>query len=502
MEEAERAIRRSQSSGTNETQFGGSQSALSRQEIEARAAEEYDPVGEGPFGEIYIQFKGKPREAIDFLMKKKSGEAIGALYHKDVGDIDLVWGKEGTGHSDSFGLAKLVKYHPEVLDNLQDILNDMQVTTRNSNRINLESTTHKATIRLEWDGNKKNWLLTAFEKENPASTKTTDTDTTSLRGGTALSQTGFSAGKDNTGASNKQEKPRLSTQKTLQERRQEIQEYIEREAGKLNIPVRIVGDVSQISPSEKNYTKKLTSQGWYDQTTGEIVIVAPNHGSIRDAQRTLLHEAVAHYGLPAMLGRENFDKLCDQVWDSMTDRERAVFGAYIDEKIDDKSYNSLTEEEKERYAANDFSGKRVAADEYLAHFAEEGITNPSLWSKIKRLIKEAFRKIGIDLSLTDSDIAYLLWKSKNRITDKDSTTDIIRKSAADTRIKESLDERFRTVYHGSGASFDRFDHSFMGTGEGAQAYGWGTYVTEVEGIGKSYAEKAADPAKKIIYMKS
>lgn len=496
MEEAGRAIRHRQSSGTNETQFGRSQSALSRQEIEARAAEEYDPVGEGPFGEIYIQFKGKPREAIDFLMKKKSGEAIGALYHKDVGDIDLVWGKEGTGHSDGFGLAKLVKYHPEVLDNLQDILNDMQVTTRNSNRINLESTTHKATIRLEWDGNKKNWLLTAFEKENPASTKTTDTDTTSLRGGTALSQTGFSAGKDNTGASNKQEKPRLSTQKTLQERRQEIQEYIEREAGKLNIPVRIVGDVSQISPSEKNYTRKLTSQGWYDQTTGEIVIVAPNHGSIRDAQRTLLHEAVAHYGLPAMLGRENFDKLCDQVWDSMTDRERAVFGAYIDEKIDDKSYNSLTEEEKERYADNDFSGKRAAADEYLAHFAEEGITNPSLWSKIKRLIKEAFRKIGIDLSLTDSDIAYLLWKSKNRITDKDSTTDIIRKSAADTRIKESLDERFRTVYHGSGASFDRFDHSFMGTGEGAQAYGWGTYVTEVEGIGKSYAEKAADPAKK------
>ena len=440
MEEAERAIRRSQGSGTNETQFGGSQSALSRQEIEARAAEEYDPVGEGPFGEIYAQFKGKPREAIDFLMKKKSGEAIGALYHKDVGDIDLVWGKEGTGHSDGFGLAKLVKYHPEVLDNLQDILNDMQVTTRNSNRINLESTTHRATIRLEWDGNKKNWLLTAFEKENPASTKTTDTDTTSLRGGTALSQAGFSAGKDNTSASNEQEKNRLSTQKTPQERRREIREYIGREAGKLNIPVRVVEDVSQISPSEKNYTKKLKSLGWYDKDTGEIVIVAPNHGSIRNAQRTLLHEAVAHYGLPSMLGRENFDKLCDQVWDSMTDNERATFAAYLD----DKSYDSLTNEEKEQYTANDFSGKRAAADEYLAHFAEEGITNPSLWSKIKRFIKEAFRKIGIDLSLTDSDIAYLLWKSKNRITDRDSTNDIIRKSAADTRIKENIGStRFR-----------------------------------------------------------
>lgn len=62
----------------------------------------------------------------------------------------------------------------------------------------------------------------------------------------------------------------------------------------------------------------------------------------------------------------------------------------------------------------------------------------------KTVHQEAFRKIGIDLSLTDSDIAYLLWKSKNRITDRDSTTDIIRKSAADTRIKENIGStRFR-----------------------------------------------------------
>ena len=47
------------------------------------------------------------------------------------------------------------------------------------------------------------------------------------------------------------------------------------------------------------------------------------------------------------------------------------------------------------------------------------------------------------------------------------------------------------VYHGSGAKFDAFDHSHMGEGEGAQAYGWGTYVTEVEGIGRAYAEATA-----------
>ena len=47
--------------------------------------------------------------------------------------------------------------------------------------------------------------------------------------------------------------------------------------------------------------------------------------------------------------------------------------------------------------------------------------------------------------------------------------------------------REHRVYHGSGADFDSFDHSHMGEGEGAQAYGWGTYVTEVEGIGRTYA---------------
>ncbi len=50
--------------------------------------------------------------------------------------------------------------------------------------------------------------------------------------------------------------------------------------------------------------------------------------------------------------------------------------------------------------------------------------------------------------------------------------------------------RMHRVYHGSGADFERFDHSHMGEGEGAQSFGWGTYVTEVEGIGKKYANDA------------
>lgn len=57
----------------------------------------------------------------------------------------------------------------------------------------------------------------------------------------------------------------------------------------------------------------------------------------------------------------------------------------------------------------------------------------------------------------------------------------------DMRITEHTKFSIKT-YHGSQASFDKFDHSFMGSGEGAQAYGWGTYVSEVEGIAKAYAK--------------
>ncbi len=173
------------------------------------------PVGVASFGNIYNQFRGNAKAAIEFLKKVRGGEAVGALHHKDIGDIDLVWGKEGTGHSDGYGLSKLVKYHPEVLDNLQEILNDMRVVSSSKNRVNLESETHKAGVRLTWDGERKSWLLTAFKKETSASDKRTDTAATSLEGDTALSQTEGSAAKiDNSSETSKENGEKVEVEGT------------------------------------------------------------------------------------------------------------------------------------------------------------------------------------------------------------------------------------------------------------------------------------------------
>ena len=167
--------------------------------------EQIKPIGTGDFGNIYDQFRGKPDEAVAFLTQQQGGEALGALHHDAVGDIDLVWGKTGTKHSDGFGLSKLVKYHPEVVANLQEILSSMKVDKVSPNRVNLSSDKYKAAIRLDYDGKSKTWLLAAYEKEVPSdSGKTTDTATSSLSGDTALTQSeGIpSVGKDTKKSSN------------------------------------------------------------------------------------------------------------------------------------------------------------------------------------------------------------------------------------------------------------------------------------------------------------
>jgi hypothetical protein len=50
------------------------------------------------------------------------------------------------------------------------------------------------------------------------------------------------------------------------------------------------------------------------------------------------------------------------------------------------------------------------------------------------------------------------------------------------------------AYHGSPHTFDKFDMSKIGTGEGAQAYGHGLYFAENEGVAKSYRDALAKPS--------
>lgn len=172
------------------------------------------PVGVGAFGNIYNQFRGKAKAAIEFLKKLGSGEATAALHHHTIGDISLVWGDKKTG------LDKILRKHPEVVDNLQSIIDSMEVVQESDNRIKLESPTHFAVVSKEYKGEpREQWLLTAYEKrESLENGKSMDTATSSLGGDTALSQSKESAAKiDNSPETAKEngEKFSLKDEKTL-----------------------------------------------------------------------------------------------------------------------------------------------------------------------------------------------------------------------------------------------------------------------------------------------
>ena len=131
------------------------------------------PVGIGAFGNVYDQFKGKPNEAVAFLLKNKGGEAIAALHHDEIGEISLVYGNEKAG------LEKIANKHPEILNKLQEIFDTMFVVSKSSNRIKLESNSYFAVVSREFEGTPRDqWLLTAFEKQNSAPDNTMDTDET------------------------------------------------------------------------------------------------------------------------------------------------------------------------------------------------------------------------------------------------------------------------------------------------------------------------------------
>lgn len=53
-------------------------------------------------------------------------------------------------------------------------------------------------------------------------------------------------------------------------------------------------------------------------------------------------------------------------------------------------------------------------------------------------------------------------------------------------LKENVENEL-VGWHGSVVDFDKFDTSFIGTGESSQVYGWGLYITGVKETGHYYA---------------
>jgi hypothetical protein len=79
-----------------------------------------------------------------------------------------------------------------------------------------------------------------------------------------------------------------------------------------------------------------------------------------------------------------------------------------------------------------------------------------------------------------------LWNDETGLPTQAGVLDAARQASMNLLLSTSA-PGFK-AYHGSPHSFDRFDVSKIGTGEGAQAYGHGLYFAENEGVARGYRD--------------
>ena len=182
-----------------------------------------------------------------------------------------------------------------------------------------------------------------------------------------------------------------------QRERQRMTERVKSLAEKLHLDnVDIVTDAYTLEG------KKQRAKGFYSKSTGKITIVVPNHSSVFDIEQTLLHEAVAHYGLRQLFG-EHFDTFLDNV---LNNAEESIRRRIVD------------------MAAKNGWDFSKATEEYLASLAEdtefENI-NASWWRQIKDFFLNMLHKIGFEdfggVTLTDNELRYVLWRSYENLAE-------------------------------------------------------------------------------------
>ena len=194
-----------------------------------------------------------------------------------------------------------------------------------------------------------------------------------------------------------------------QRERQRMAEHVESLAEKLHLDnVEVVTDVSVLDG------KKQRAKGFYSKSTGKITIVIPNHTSTFDVEQTLLHEAVAHYGLRQLFG-EHFDTFLDNVFNNADENIRRRI-------VDMAAKNGW-----------DF---HKATEEYLASLAEdtefENI-NASWWQQIKDFFLNMLHKIGFEdfrgVTLSDNELRYILWRSYENLAEPGRYRNILGEAA-------------------------------------------------------------------------
>lgn len=203
-------------------------------------------------------------------------------------------------------------------------------------------------------------------------------------------------------------------------------------------------------------------EGAYDPKTGTVHLFADAIKSPERATQVLAHEAVGHYGVEGVLGKE-FPKLVADI-----NKLRAK---------PSPAMKKIFDEVERRYKGAD---PHTFASEAMAVMSEKGIRN-SFTDRAIAAVRKFVRGLGVNLKLSDAELRQMLVAADRRV-----------KGSGGQTVQRDGSVKFHKAYHGSPHDFDKFDSSKIGTGEGAQAYGHGLYFAGKKEVADYYKDTLAD----------
>lgn len=177
---------------------------------------------------------------------------------------------------------------------------------------------------------------------------------------------------------------------------QDLEEVATSMAEALGEDVRVIHDTAEIEGRNESETNRMRgAKGWYDPKTGQVVVVLPNAESADDVEATILHEAVGHKGLQELVGKDQFGKFLDEVFEGTNEAVR----------------NGIVERSK-RYGWN----TRLATEEYIAELAEQGFKDleaRDLWNVVRNAFYNLLSRVKLALGwdISDRELRYMLWRT-------------------------------------------------------------------------------------------
>lgn len=195
---------------------------------------------------------------------------------------------------------------------------------------------------------------------------------------------------------------------------------------------------------------------------GKAILIA-DRIAVGKERGVFMHEVGSHLGLERMLKLEEFHRLADKIVSWST-------------KDDGSLESKIAKAARERVEQAGTEGAEERKAELVAYFVEEAVnagvdptalkynTELGRWMRsMWAAFKSALRKLGVKI-------------------DKLTAQDVVDLAYGMARI--NVTGRF----HGTAADVHQFRSKFMGTGEGAQMYGWGHYFSELRGVARQYRE--------------